>query len=76
MAGTESRIRALVNEHLALGHEPSLDRSFSDSGISSMNAVAFIRIVEREFGIQIPPEDCPQIGTLGKLVSYIDSASG
>ena len=38
-----------------------------------MNAVAFIRIIEREFGTQIPPEDCPQVGT---LAAYIDSQTG
>lgn len=73
MTGAEARIRELVEEHLVADREPSFDRTFSDSGISSVNAVAFIRVVEREFGIRIPPEDCLLVRTLGGLVTYIDS---
>ena len=36
MAGTESRLRALIDEHLDLNREPSLDGSFADSGVSSL----------------------------------------
>ncbi len=76
MAGTESRLRALINEHLALDHEPSLDGGFADSGVSSVDAVAFMRIVEREFDVSIPPEDCGKITTFGKLVAHLDSKIG
>ncbi|MCY4572982.1 MAG: acyl carrier protein [Gemmatimonadetes bacterium] len=73
MSGTESRLRTMIDEHLALGHAPDLNRSFSESGISSLNAVAFIRVVEREFDVSIPPEDCNRIGTLAKLIGYLDT---
>ncbi|MDE2678030.1 MAG: acyl carrier protein [Gemmatimonadota bacterium] len=73
MTGAEARIRELVDEHPVPGREPNFDRTFADSGISSVNAVAFIRIVEREFCIRIPPEDCLLVRTLGGLVMYIDS---
>ena len=76
MAGTESRLRALIDEHLALDHEPSLGGGFADSGISSVDAVAFMRIVEREFNVSIPPEDCGKIGTFGELVAHLDSKIG
>ena len=73
MSGTESRLRTMIDEHLALGHAPDLNRSFSESGISSLNAVAFIRVVEREFDVSIPPKDCNRIGTLAKLIGYLDT---
>ena len=76
MAGTETRLRALINEHLALDHEPSLGGGFADSGVSSVDAVAFMRIVEREFNVSIPPEDCGKITTFGKLVAHLDSKMG
>ena len=76
MTATESRLRALISANLALDHEPSLDGGFSDAGISSMDAVAFMRIVEREFGTTIPPEDCARIRTFRKLVSYLDDKTG
>ena len=73
MAGTKSRLFALIDEHLDPGRAPDLDRGFADSGISSLDAVAFIKVVQREFGVSIPPEDCDKIGTLGNLIAYIDS---
>jgi len=76
MAGTESQLRALIDEHLDLDREPSLDGSFADSGISSLDAVAFIRIVEREFNVSIPPEDCHKIATFGKLIAHLDAKTG
>ena len=75
-AGTESRLRALIDEHLDLDREPSPDGSFADSGISSLDAVAFIRIVEREFNVSIPPEDCHKIATFGKLIAHLDAKTG
>ncbi|MDE2795325.1 MAG: phosphopantetheine-binding protein [Gemmatimonadota bacterium] len=76
MTGTESRLVELMDEHLDLGREPDLNRGFADSGISSLNAVAFIKVVEREFDVAIAPEDCDKIGTLGKLIAYLDSKLG
>ncbi len=73
MSATETQLRALINEHLDLGREADLGRGFSDSGISSLDAVAFMRIVEREFGVSIPPEDCGKMETFGKLVAYLDA---
>jgi acyl carrier protein len=75
MPGTESRLRALIDEHLALDHEPGSAGGFADAGISSMDAVAFMRIVEREFNVSIPPEG-GKIGTFGELVAHLDSKMG
>ena len=72
MAATENRMRALVDEHLGLGREANLDGGFSDAGVSSVDAVAFMRVVEREFGVTIPPEDCAKIGTFRALVGYLN----
>lgn len=76
MTSTESRLRALINEHLGLNREPNLDGGFSDAGVSSMDAVAFMRIVEKEFSVTIPPEDCAKIGTFRELVSHLDAKTG
>ena len=76
MAGTESRFVALIDEHLDLGRAPDLDRGLAESGISALNAVAFIKVVEREFDVSIPPEDCERIETPGKLIACVDSKLG
>ena len=67
------RLIELVNEHLDLGREPNLDGSFEESGVSSLAAVAFKKVVEKEFDISIPHE-C--FGSLRKLAAYIDSQAG
>ena len=76
MTTTESRLRALIDEHLDLGRAPNLDGGFSDAGVSSMDAVAFMRIVEREFGVSIPPEDCAKINNFRNLIGHLDSKTG
>ena len=73
MSATESRVRALVDEHLGLGRAANLDGGFSDAGVSSVDAVAFMRIVEREFAVTIPPEDCATISTFRDLVAHLDA---
>ena len=60
MSATENRVRALVEEHLGLGRQANLDGGFSDAGVSSVDAVAFMRVVEREFGVAIPPRIVPR----------------
>ena len=49
---------------------------FADSDVSSMEAVAFMKEVSREFGMRISPRDFARIQTLGQLAAYIDSHSG
>lgn len=73
MTTTERRLRALIDDNFDLGREPNLDRGFSDAGVSSLDAVAFMRIVEREFGVSIPPEECARINSFRDLIGHLDS---
>ena len=66
MAATESRLVALVGEHLDLGCAPDVDRGFADSGISRPNAAASIKVVSKEFDVAVPLKGCDKIGTLGR----------
>ena len=69
----EARLAELVDEHLNLGREPMWDGGLADSGVSSLDAVAFKKVVEKEFGVSVPPE-C--FTTLRKLARFIDSQTG
>lgn len=75
MATTTERLKDLVDEHLDLGHEPDFDAKFSDSGVSSVDAVAFIKVVNQEFNVTVPPEDFGKMQTLGNLAGYLASSS-
>ncbi|WP_420441461.1 acyl carrier protein [Candidatus Palauibacter sp.] len=68
-----ARLGELVKENLDLDRELQWDGGLADSGVSSLDAVAFKKVVEKEFGISIPPE-C--FDTLRKLAAYIDSQAG
>lgn len=76
MSTTETRLRKLIQDNLALDREPSLDGGFTDAGVSSIDAVAFMRVVEREFGLLIPPEDCGKIGTFRELIAHLEANAG
>ena len=76
MAATEDRVRALYIEHLAPDGEPDFDARMDDTGVSSVDAVAFIKQVVDAFDTTIPPEDFAEFTCLRDLVGYLDSRAG
>ena len=76
MTGTKSRLRALIDEYLAPGRSLSFDSGFKEFGVSSMDLIAFMRVVEREFQVVIQLEDRGQIKTFGDLAEYLDLRAG
>lgn len=78
MASTEERVRQLVDENLEvdgrpLGRPLDLNTSLRDSGVSSVDFVAFVKVLSQEFGIEFTVEDCANIPTPGALIEFIDS---
>lgn len=71
----ETRLFALAQENLELGRDPDWDLKLSESDISSMDAVAFIKLVNHEFGIDIPAEALAEIDTMRGLAKYIEAAA-
>ena len=43
-----------------------------DSGISSLDAVAFFRLVMREFDIPVRPDAVSRISSWKSLIEYVD----
>ena len=78
MASTEERVRKLVSENLEVDGQPlSVDIDFNgsliDAGVSSMDVVAFARVVQEEFGIQFEVEQCTELTSLAALVEFLDA---
>ena len=78
MASTEERIRELVDENLEvdgrpLGRPLDLNASLRDSGVSSLDFVAFGKIVAQEFNVKMTPDDCASLTTVGELIEFLDS---
>ena len=81
MATTEERIRRLVDENLEIEGRPAgraldLNSSLRDSGVSSVDFVAFAKVVADEFNVGFNPEDCNKYNTIGELVTFLESRSG
>ncbi|MXX18894.1 MAG: acyl carrier protein [Dehalococcoidia bacterium] len=79
MAATEERLRKLVDDNLEIeGRTPGtaldLDRSLSDAGVSSPDIVAFWKVVNEEFGVDISAEQFAEMLTPRDLVAHLDAA--
>lgn len=75
MASVEQRLREMASENLDLGHAPDLDAKLSESDVSSQDAVAFIKLVNHESNVDIPPEDLAKPDTMRSLPEYIGAHS-
>ena len=47
MSSTKDRLSQLVDEHLDLGSNPDFDAPLRDTGMSSVEAVAFFKVGQR-----------------------------
>lgn len=77
MATTEERLRKLVDENLEvegrpIGRELGLDKNLGDAGVSSVDFVAFMKVVVQEFGVELSAGDCENFQTLSDLIEYLD----
>ncbi len=80
MATTEERLRKLVDENLevdgrTIGRELDLSKNLRDAGVSSVDFVAFIKVVVNEFGIDMSVGDCENLQNLEELIGFLDKAS-
>ena len=77
MASTEDRIRTLLAENLEVDGKPlpqpvDFSQGLSDAGVSSMDIVAFGKVVAQEFDINFTPEICASLTSLDDLVKCLD----
>lgn len=76
MSATESRVRELFREHMEVDRDPDFNVGLGDSGVSSMDAVKFVKKVGEAFNVEIRPEDVAEFQTLRDVVTYLDSHGG
>ena len=78
MASIEERLRKLVDENLEIagrsaGDPLHLDLSLRDSGVSSVDFLAFVKLVSDEFGVAFSPDDCARYNTVGELIAHLEA---
>ena len=81
MATTEERVRQLVSDNLEVDGQPlnlsaDLNTGLTELGVSSLDVVAFAKLVSKEFNIAFTIEDCETVNTIQKVIDYIDSQVG
>lgn len=77
MASTEARVRQLVSENLEVDGQPldlsgDLNTGLTELGVSSLDIVAFEKLVSKEFNISFTTEDYETVNTIQKLIEHID----
>ena len=78
MPSTEERIRQLVAENLEVDGRPigeSLDLNvgLADIGVSSMDIVAFAKVIQQEFNVAFTPQDCAELQTMADVIKFLDA---
>ena len=78
MASTAERIASLVNDNIevdgrSLDLPDDLNISLADSGVPSMDVVAFAKLVTQEFDVELTVEECIAVNSLSELVDFLDS---
>ena len=81
MTSTEDRIRKLIDENLEVDGRPlgpllDLNISLIEAGVSSMDLVAFAKLVSQEFNVAFSPDDCAKLNSVRDLIGFLDSHAG
>ena len=69
---TFEKIRDLLADHLEMdASEITMDTTFEDLGVDSLDTVEIMMEMEDEFGMEIKPAEAGK--SVSELVAYIDS---
>lgn len=72
MSNIKERIRAIIVDKLSVGAEEiTEEKSFTDLGADSLDAVELIMEFEKEFKIDIPDEEMEQIKSVGHAMEMV-----
>lgn len=78
MASTEDRLRTLIADNLEVDGQPialpdDLNISLMEAGISSVDLVAFAKLVAQEFDVKFSLEDCGEVKSVRELVDRLNA---
>ena len=73
MASVEERMGDLVEKHLGISDRAMLDADLGEIGVNSVDAVNFLKVVDREFEVEITQEIARDFRTLRDLINYLGS---
>lgn len=78
MATTEERLRKIVDDNLEIegrtaGSPLDVTKSIADAGVPSPDIVAFWKLVNEEFGVDISAEQFAELLTPSDLIAHLDA---
>ena len=73
MSSSADRVLALAKQFMEPDQEPTLTRPFAEVEVSSMDAIAFAKSLEKEFDREISAEDFSGFKCLGDIAAYFDA---
>ncbi len=73
MSATQDRIKKIIASSFDIGHEPDFNAQLGEIEVTSMEAVAFFKLVNEEFGLGLAIEDFSKFQTLQELADHIDA---
>ena len=80
MPSTEERLRQLIADNLEVDGQPvdpslPLSSNLTDAGVTSIDRVAFARVLQEEFNVRFAPENCAELDSLADLIGFLDTNS-
>ena len=78
MTSTEERVRKLIADNLEVDGQPvdpslPLSSNLTDAGVSSIDLVAFAKVIQEEFNVNFAVEHCSELQSLADLVQFLDT---
>ncbi len=75
MASVEQRFKSLLQRHLGITDSAAMHSTLSDLGVNSVDAIAFLKAVCKEFGTDFKPEDVANFANLQAAVDHIEASA-
>jgi len=81
MASTGDRLKSLIADNLEIDGQSidvpeDLNISLLEAGVSSVDLVAFAKLVARDFNINFTLEHCTTLNSVKEVAEFIDSQPG
>ena len=71
MSSVENRVAGLANSLLNISDRSALDSDVGDLGVNSVDAIAFLKAVNGEFGTNISADQAAGFKTLRALINHL-----
>ena len=80
MPSTEDRVRQLIADNLEVDGQPvdpslPLSSNLTDAGVSSIDLVAFAKVIQDEFNVKFTVEHCSELQSLAELIQFLDTSA-